>query len=89
VQILLFLNYFEHHTLTAVLSHQDYDLLITNRAIWFLLSLLIQILLAGICIVKRNELSKASIAFAQALPMLTSAYHFFCDSIIDRVPPNL
>ena len=76
-------------TLTAVLWSNSYDFIISNRAIWFLLSLLIQILFAGICIVKRNELSKASIAFSQALPILAFAYYFFCDSIIDMVPSGL
>jgi len=76
-------------TLTAVLSSNSYEFIITNRAIWFLLSLLIQILLASIWFIKRNELSKASIAFSQALPMLAFAYYFFCDSFIDMVPSGL
>ena len=76
-------------TLTAVLWSNSYDFIISSRAIWFLLSILIQILLAGICIAKRNELSKASIAFSQALPILAFVYYFFCDSIINMVPSGL
>ena len=76
-------------SLSAVLSSQSYDFVITNRVIWFALCLSLQITLATVCFLKRNELSKLSIAISQLLPILAFAYYYFIDSLIYMVSSGI
>ena len=71
---------------SALLSSHGYEFIVRNRITWFLFNLFIQGMVFGICIVKRKELTKADIIFAQTLPTLAVVYYFFADSFLSNVP---
>lgn len=71
--------------LCAVLNSLNYGLIVTNRMLWFALSLLVPVSLTVVSIVKRKELSKASVVAAQALPVLMFIYYYFIDTLIRGV----
>ena len=75
--------------LSAVLISYGYKLIVSNRIIWFLLGLLIQLAFTALSIIKRTELTKAAIIFSQALPILTFVRYYYLDCIISMVPYNL
>ena len=70
----------------ALLSSHGYEFIVRNRILWFLLNLILQVILLGACILKRKELTKAAVVFAQALPTLAVVYYFFADSFLSNVP---
>ena len=73
----------------ALLSSHGYEFIVRNRILWFLLNLILQVILSGACILKRRELTKAAVVFAQALPTLAVVYYFFADSFLSNVPSAL
>lgn len=75
--------------LGVLLDSLNYGLIVTSRVSWFTLSLLVPVSLTVVSIVKRNELSKASIFAAQALPVLMFVYYYFIDSLICGVSTSL
>ena len=75
--------------LSAVLPTYGYELIITNRIVWFSLSLLIQLGFAAISILKRSELTKAAIIVSQVLPLLALVRYYYIDSFISMVPYGL
>jgi len=74
---------------SAVMRNYGYELIVTNRTVWFLLGLLIQLAFAAISILKRNELTKAAVIFSQALPLLALIRYYIIDSFIRMVPYDL
>lgn len=75
--------------LGVLLDSLNYWLIVTNHMLWFTLSLLVPVSLTVVSIVKRNELSKASIFAAQAFPLLAVAYSFYASSPISGVSNGL
>lgn len=70
---------------SALLSSRGYEFIVRNRVTWFLLNLFIEAMLVSASIVKKKELTKAAVAFAQALPTLAVVYYFFTDSFLSNV----
>ena len=71
---------------SVLLSKHGYEFIVRNQIFWFLLNLFIQAMLLSTCIVKRKELTKATVVFAQALPTLAVVYYFLADSFLSNVP---
>ena len=63
--------------LGVLLDSLNYGLIVTSRVSWFTSSILVPVSLTVVSIVKRNELSKASVVAAQTLPLLAIAYTLF------------
>lgn len=74
---------------SAVMPSYGYELIITNRTVWFLIGLLIQLAFAAISILKKNELTKAAVIISQTLPLLALVRYYYIDSFISMVPYDL
>ena len=72
--------------LPALFSHLGYELIVTIPAVWFILSLLPQIVFTAMCLINVKNHTKLASAVSLTLPILSVAYTYFTDSFIQNVP---
>lgn len=74
---------------SAYLSLHDYDFIVINPTIWFLLGLLLQTIFAAACMLRFREHTVPAVVLSQFLPVLACIYYYFTDSLVSLVPANL
>ncbi len=74
--------------LGVILSSLDCRFFVTRRVLWFTLSQLLPVSLTVVSIVKRKELSKASVVTAQILPLLAIAYTLLANLPFNVIPSS-